>query len=167
MLRISTHWQSDGTSVSMLVEDTSRNKCFSQVRISHVLRLLYPFVTYLLPLPLTYDFCRCMTFVPGLIVLMFRTNFRSIRRGRSLVRVNTFSKTLPKVSEQDCLSRVRSELSQLSMSRLLSSGMWCRIIFGKIPKFRRNLLPPFSAKKTVYTPYNSHRRYFSKIDVTN
>jgi hypothetical protein len=29
---------SDGTSVSMLVEDVSRNKCFSHVRISHVLR---------------------------------------------------------------------------------------------------------------------------------
>jgi hypothetical protein len=34
MLRIPTHWLSDGTSVSMLVEDMSRNKCFSQVRIS-------------------------------------------------------------------------------------------------------------------------------------
>jgi hypothetical protein len=28
MLRVSTHWESDGTSVSMSVEDTSRNKCF-------------------------------------------------------------------------------------------------------------------------------------------
>jgi hypothetical protein len=34
----STHWQSDGTDVSMLVEDMSRNKRFFQVRISHVLR---------------------------------------------------------------------------------------------------------------------------------
>jgi hypothetical protein len=38
MLRVSTHWQSDGTSVSVLVEDMSRNKCFFQVLISHVLR---------------------------------------------------------------------------------------------------------------------------------
>jgi hypothetical protein len=37
------------TNVSMLVEDMSRNKCFSfQVPISHV---LYQFVTYLLTLP--------------------------------------------------------------------------------------------------------------------
>jgi hypothetical protein len=28
MLRVSTHWKSDGTSVSMLGEDMSRNKCF-------------------------------------------------------------------------------------------------------------------------------------------
>jgi hypothetical protein len=39
MLRFSTqHWQSDGTSVSMLVEHMPRNKCIFQVRISHVLR---------------------------------------------------------------------------------------------------------------------------------
>jgi hypothetical protein len=37
-----------GTSVSMLVEDMSRNKCFSQVRTSHVLRFI---LTYLLILP--------------------------------------------------------------------------------------------------------------------
>jgi outer membrane lipoprotein-sorting protein len=36
--RASIQWQSDGTSVSMLVEDMSRNKCLFQVRISHVLR---------------------------------------------------------------------------------------------------------------------------------
>jgi hypothetical protein len=29
MLRVSTHWQSDGTSVPLLVEDMSRNKYFS------------------------------------------------------------------------------------------------------------------------------------------
>jgi hypothetical protein len=41
MLRALTHWESDGTSVSELVEDMSRNKCFFfQVRISHVLRLM-------------------------------------------------------------------------------------------------------------------------------
>jgi hypothetical protein len=37
ILRGSAHWWSDGTSVSMLVEDVSRNKYFFQVRISHVL----------------------------------------------------------------------------------------------------------------------------------
>jgi hypothetical protein len=47
MLRVLLHWQSDGTSVSMLVEDMSRNKCFFHVGILHV---LYPFVTYLLTL---------------------------------------------------------------------------------------------------------------------
>jgi hypothetical protein len=36
MLRVSTH----GTSTSMFVGDMPRNKCFSQVRISHVLRFL-------------------------------------------------------------------------------------------------------------------------------
>jgi hypothetical protein len=40
-LQVSTHWQSDGTGVSMLVADMSRNKCFSQFRISHVLRFIY------------------------------------------------------------------------------------------------------------------------------
>jgi hypothetical protein len=43
MLRVSTHWESDGASVSVLVEDMSRNKCVFQDRISHV--------TYLLTLP--------------------------------------------------------------------------------------------------------------------
>jgi hypothetical protein len=37
MLQVSTHWQSDGTSVSMLAEDMSRNKCFFQVRKSNAL----------------------------------------------------------------------------------------------------------------------------------
>jgi hypothetical protein len=42
MLRVSTHWWSDGTSVSMLEEDMSRYKCFFfQVRISHVLRFMF------------------------------------------------------------------------------------------------------------------------------
>jgi hypothetical protein len=36
----------------VLMEDMSRNKCFSQVRISYVF-VLYPFVTYLLTLPRT------------------------------------------------------------------------------------------------------------------
>jgi hypothetical protein len=44
MLRVTTHWQSDGTSVSTLVEDMSRIKCLSQVRVSHVLPV-YPSVT--------------------------------------------------------------------------------------------------------------------------
>jgi hypothetical protein len=47
MLQVSTHWQSNGPSASMLVEDISRNKCFFQVQISHVLPF-YPFVTYLM-----------------------------------------------------------------------------------------------------------------------
>jgi hypothetical protein len=38
-LRVSTHWQSDGTCVSQLV-DMSRNKCFFQFRISHVLHFI-------------------------------------------------------------------------------------------------------------------------------
>jgi hypothetical protein len=41
MLRVSTHWQSAGTSVSMFLGDLSRNKYFFQVRISHVLRFIY------------------------------------------------------------------------------------------------------------------------------
>jgi hypothetical protein len=40
ILRVSTLWQSGGTSVPKLVEDMSRNKCFFQVRILHVLRLI-------------------------------------------------------------------------------------------------------------------------------
>jgi hypothetical protein len=48
MLWVSMHWYSGGTSVSMLVEDMSRNKYFSQVQISYV---LYPFLTYLLTPP--------------------------------------------------------------------------------------------------------------------
>jgi hypothetical protein len=51
LLRVSTHWQSDGTSVSILAEDMSRNKCFFQVPISYAVHVLYPFVTYLLTLP--------------------------------------------------------------------------------------------------------------------
>jgi hypothetical protein len=41
MLQASTHWRSDGTSVSMLVEDTPRYKYFSHVRISHALGFIY------------------------------------------------------------------------------------------------------------------------------
>jgi hypothetical protein len=37
----------------MPVEDMSRNKCFSRVRISHVLRFISIWI-YLLTLPLTY-----------------------------------------------------------------------------------------------------------------
>jgi hypothetical protein len=40
MVRVSTHGQSDGTSVSMLVKDTSRNDCFFQVRTLYVLRVI-------------------------------------------------------------------------------------------------------------------------------
>jgi hypothetical protein len=29
MVRVSTHWESDGTSVTMLIEDISRNEYFS------------------------------------------------------------------------------------------------------------------------------------------
>jgi hypothetical protein len=38
MLQVSMHWKSDGTSVSILVEDMSRNKCFFQFLTSHILR---------------------------------------------------------------------------------------------------------------------------------
>jgi hypothetical protein len=41
MLRVSTHWQSDGTSVSVLVENMWRNNYFSHILISRVLRVLY------------------------------------------------------------------------------------------------------------------------------
>jgi hypothetical protein len=34
MLQVSTHWYSGGTSVSMLVEDMLRNKCYFQVQMS-------------------------------------------------------------------------------------------------------------------------------------
>jgi hypothetical protein len=37
MLRVSTHWYSYVTGVSVLVEAMSRYKCFFQVRISHIL----------------------------------------------------------------------------------------------------------------------------------
>jgi hypothetical protein len=40
MLPVSTHWQSDVASLSVLVEDMWRNKCFFQVRISHVSRFI-------------------------------------------------------------------------------------------------------------------------------
>jgi hypothetical protein len=40
MLRVSTHWLSNGASLSMLVEDMLRNKCFFQVSILHVLRFV-------------------------------------------------------------------------------------------------------------------------------
>jgi hypothetical protein len=40
MLRVSTHWQSDGTNISMLVKDMSRHKGFSHVRVSEVLRFI-------------------------------------------------------------------------------------------------------------------------------
>jgi hypothetical protein len=49
VLCVSTHWQSDGTSVSVLVEDMSRNKCFFRFEY-HVFYVLYQFVTYLLTL---------------------------------------------------------------------------------------------------------------------
>jgi hypothetical protein len=51
-LRVSTQWSNDGTSVSMLVEDMSRNKCFFFSRFEyHMFYVLDPFVTYLLTLP--------------------------------------------------------------------------------------------------------------------
>jgi hypothetical protein len=52
MLRVSTQWQSDGTSVSVLVEDMSINKCFFQVGISHV--LLFISICDLFTDPLSY-----------------------------------------------------------------------------------------------------------------
>jgi hypothetical protein len=45
--------QSDGTSVSVLVEDMSRNKYFPRFEY-HMFYVLYPFVTYLLTLPRIY-----------------------------------------------------------------------------------------------------------------
>jgi hypothetical protein len=65
MLWVSMHWQSDGTSVLMLVEDMSRNTLFFQVRIPHV---LYPFVTYLLTLPRIRVTYICSTTHPRRIV---------------------------------------------------------------------------------------------------
>jgi hypothetical protein len=50
MLQILTHWYSDGTSVSVMVEDMSRNKCF-------FFYVLYPFMTCLLALSLTFLKC--------------------------------------------------------------------------------------------------------------
>jgi hypothetical protein len=40
MLRVFTCWQSNGTSVSMLVKDMSRNKCSVHVWMTHVLHLI-------------------------------------------------------------------------------------------------------------------------------
>jgi hypothetical protein len=39
-MQVSTHWYSDGRSVPVLVEDMSRNKCFFQVLILQILRLI-------------------------------------------------------------------------------------------------------------------------------
>jgi hypothetical protein len=50
VLRASTHWQSDGTIVSMLLEDMSRNNFFSRQEY-HMFCVSYAFVTYLLTLP--------------------------------------------------------------------------------------------------------------------
>jgi hypothetical protein len=50
MLRVSKHWESDGKNVSMLMEDTSRNKCFSGFEY-HIFYVLYPFLTCLVTLP--------------------------------------------------------------------------------------------------------------------
>jgi hypothetical protein len=47
MLLVSTTWHSDGTSVSILVEDMSGNKCFPGFEY-HTFYFLYSFVTYLL-----------------------------------------------------------------------------------------------------------------------
>jgi hypothetical protein len=40
VLQVSMDWWSNRTSLSMLVEDMSRNKCSFQVQISHVLRFI-------------------------------------------------------------------------------------------------------------------------------
>jgi hypothetical protein len=40
VLRVLMLWYSNGISMSVLVEDISRNKCFFQVRISHVLHFI-------------------------------------------------------------------------------------------------------------------------------
>jgi hypothetical protein len=49
ILRVSTHWQSEGTSISTLVEALSRNKCFSRLEY-HIFYVLNLFVAYLLSL---------------------------------------------------------------------------------------------------------------------
>jgi hypothetical protein len=58
VLRVSTNWKSNWTSVSMLVEDLSRNKVFSRIKY-RMFCVLYPFVTYLLT---PYIFIILMTF---------------------------------------------------------------------------------------------------------
>jgi hypothetical protein len=52
MLWVSTHWYSNGTSISMLVEDILRNTSNAFLRFEyHMFWVLYPFVSYLLILP--------------------------------------------------------------------------------------------------------------------
>jgi hypothetical protein len=46
MLQVSTHWKIAGTSVSMLVGDTSRIKCFSWFE-HHICDLFTDFPSYL------------------------------------------------------------------------------------------------------------------------
>jgi hypothetical protein len=50
LLQVSTHWQIDGTSLSVLVEDMSRNNVFWRFEY-HMFYVLYPFVIYLLTVP--------------------------------------------------------------------------------------------------------------------
>jgi hypothetical protein len=47
MMWVSTHWKSDGTDVSVLLEDMSRNNFFPRFEY-HMFYILYLFVTYLL-----------------------------------------------------------------------------------------------------------------------
>jgi hypothetical protein len=54
MLRVSAHWYSDGTSVSMLMEAMPRNNCFRRFEY-HMFYVLYPFVTCLLTVPSTFQ----------------------------------------------------------------------------------------------------------------
>jgi hypothetical protein len=51
MLWVSMLWQSDGTNLTMLVEDISRNKSFYRFKY-HILYVTYPFMTISLTLPL-------------------------------------------------------------------------------------------------------------------
>jgi hypothetical protein len=93
MLRVSTHWESDGTSVSMLVEDKSRNKCFFSRLEYHMFYVLYPFVTYLLALTRTYG--RLCTL--EIFLMVRRTLFCSaaMLRGRCLSLIPRRDKRKP------------------------------------------------------------------------
>jgi hypothetical protein len=49
--RVSRHWWSDGTSISVLVGNMSSDKCLLSTFEYHVFYVLYPFVSYLVTLP--------------------------------------------------------------------------------------------------------------------
>jgi hypothetical protein len=54
MLRVSTHWLSDGTSVPISVEDMPEINVFLRFEY-YMLYILYLFVTYVLIVPHTYS----------------------------------------------------------------------------------------------------------------